>query len=301
MKENIELLKQELIKTNCFDDNNYLDLYCSLIYENRNRKKEKYKTQKHHIIPKCYYKLNNLDINNDDNNLVNLYFKDHILAHYYLCLCVNKNEKLLKFHFENGFLHLVKSREKLIDIKIDELIYELDNYQFLYEDFRKINSKLHIGIKLSEETKEKLRKIKRGELHIWNKGLTVKTDERMKRLIENRHYSKETLLKLSNSLKEYYKNHENNFKNKKHSEESKLKMKLVQSHRVRVEVYDSNWRYIKTFDTLKDCQKELKIKPYIINLAYINKSLVKEKYYFKLYNSQTNEPYINPGRRGSKK
>lgn len=50
----------------------------------------KFKTQLHHIIPRKYYTYNKLEINNSRENLVNLLYKDHILAHYYLALCAKE-------------------------------------------------------------------------------------------------------------------------------------------------------------------------------------------------------------------
>ena len=50
-------LKNKLLDTNAFIDNYWLDLYCTLIVYNLSTKKEKYKTQSHHIIPIAYYKM----------------------------------------------------------------------------------------------------------------------------------------------------------------------------------------------------------------------------------------------------
>lgn len=50
-------------------------------------KREQYKTAKHHILPRCYFKLAQKAIDNSTTNLVNLSHKDHLTAHYYLALC----------------------------------------------------------------------------------------------------------------------------------------------------------------------------------------------------------------------
>ena len=68
-------------------DNEYLDMYVELINSNLCTKKEPYKTQVHHIIPKYYFKYFNKDIDNTAANKVNLLYKDHLLAHYYLYKC----------------------------------------------------------------------------------------------------------------------------------------------------------------------------------------------------------------------
>ena len=74
-------LKEKLLQLNVFEDNEYLDLYVSLIQSNIYTEKQKFKTQRHHIIPRCFYRLHNMDIDNSTKNIVNLLFKDHILAH----------------------------------------------------------------------------------------------------------------------------------------------------------------------------------------------------------------------------
>lgn len=38
----------------------------------------------HHKVPKFYFKMNNMEIDNSDSNLVSLSKKDHFLAHYYI-------------------------------------------------------------------------------------------------------------------------------------------------------------------------------------------------------------------------
>ena len=80
-------IKVKLLNTNYFIDNEYLDKYCELIELNKDTKKERPKTQSHHIVPVSYFKLSKLPIDNSKENRVNLLYKDHILVHYYLCLC----------------------------------------------------------------------------------------------------------------------------------------------------------------------------------------------------------------------
>ena len=66
-------IKNKLLNLNVFIDNEYLDKYIELIEINRNTKREKFKTQQHHIIPRSYYKHNNLEIDNSKENLVNVF------------------------------------------------------------------------------------------------------------------------------------------------------------------------------------------------------------------------------------
>lgn len=124
-------LKTKLLSTNYFTDNEYLDLYCELIINNLETKKEKDKTQCHHILPKCYFTSINQPIDNSKENLVNLLYIDHILAHYYLCLCSIEG---FKYKLSNALFHLTNRRWNYInfDPKTD-----LSEYQFIYETYIK--------------------------------------------------------------------------------------------------------------------------------------------------------------------
>lgn len=124
-------LKQRLLQLNIFEDNAYLDLYCNLIENNINTQNIKFKTNKHHIIPVYYFEYNNLNVDNSTENLVNLLYKDHILAHYYLAMC----SKLAGDRSRNvlAIRYLLKGKT-LADFDIANI--DLNNYQKLYEESR---------------------------------------------------------------------------------------------------------------------------------------------------------------------
>lgn len=48
---------------------------------------------KHHIIPKCYFKMNNLDVDNSAENIVLLSKEQHAKVHQLMALCA-KDERL---------------------------------------------------------------------------------------------------------------------------------------------------------------------------------------------------------------
>ena len=83
-------LKNYLLSTNVFIDNDYLDIYINLINNYQVNVSNNY-CEKHHILPVAYYKhFYNCKTrfeaekyaNNDKNNiLVNLLYKDHCKAH----------------------------------------------------------------------------------------------------------------------------------------------------------------------------------------------------------------------------
>ena len=208
-------LKSKLIDLGCFIDNEFLDLYCSIIENNRATASQKHVTESHHILQRAYFKLNNLEVDDSADNRVNLSHFDHCLAHYYLCLCTSGR---LKYLSEHAFIKMVKI-ETRFEFDLDKFMNQAKYYADIYASFCKhqgeatsqrpgtvlgkhcyTNGKIKVfryecpdgfwpscsrNTKLSEETKSKM-------------------SESAKRRCANPEYSK----KLSNSLQQYYsKNH----------------------------------------------------------------------------------------------
>lgn len=113
-------IKNYLLNTGYFIDNSYLDSYCLLVKNNQFTKKEPAKTQTHHILPRCYFKLLKLKLDNSYGNLVELSYSDHALAHYYLYQCTFG---LLKEKLQYAFLMLVDTKKCELDLEnIKEII-----------------------------------------------------------------------------------------------------------------------------------------------------------------------------------
>lgn len=128
-------IKSKLLELDLVEDNEYLDKYVELI-NNSTVTKQKYKTHTHHIIPRFYYTDNNLDVDNSTNNIVELYVKDHLLAHYYLFKCgkgtfKSKNISCLSFFFDKVYLFTE-----------EDFIYACDDYQTIYEEFIREQAKV---------------------------------------------------------------------------------------------------------------------------------------------------------------
>lgn len=191
----MKISKQELLSINYVVDNEYLDKYVSIINNNETTKKEKYKTNCHHIIPRQYFVRNNIPIDNSDKNIVNLSAKDHVLSHYYLALCV----------LDNYGTGMREAFFKLLNTKLmpseKELFLKLEKYDEIYNSYitnseeRRLNaykgwktrkengsymntgptsklqkettSRLFKGVKKSEEQKQKIKESNRRfrELH----------------------------------------------------------------------------------------------------------------------------------------
>ena len=161
-------MKQKLLLTNLFIDNQYLDLYVQLINNNLDTKKQKFMTQRHHIIPSVFFQKTNYAERDSKDNLVNLLYKDHILAHYYLALCLKESELKYKMMCAINFI-LGKAKQNKLNVdELKEFTFNLDEYQKLYEESKKIfgnklKGKTHLT---SQETKEKIGKANCGKIYV---------------------------------------------------------------------------------------------------------------------------------------
>ena len=124
-------LKEKLLSLVIFIDNKYLDFYCKLVEENIDTKKVSGLTERHHIIQRAYYKLNNLPIDNTAENLVNLTHHNHCLAHYYLCLCTLGE---LAYKNEYAFIKMLKIKTRF-EFNLDEFLQQATEYNKIYENF----------------------------------------------------------------------------------------------------------------------------------------------------------------------
>ena len=124
--------------------------YVKLIEANLFTQKQQHKTQAHHIVPEAYYTERNTKENNTNDRIVNLLFKDHVLAHYYLAKCttgVLNNKMLVAFAMMTNF-------------DADKILANLPDYQLLYEQANKAKMGIappNKGKSMSQEQKEKIR------------------------------------------------------------------------------------------------------------------------------------------------
>ncbi len=131
-------LKEKLLNLGIVINNNYLDQYCELINLNLDTAKQKCKTNKHHIIPRCYFKENNLPVDDSAENTVHLTYADHFLAHYYLSLC-----SIGKFKYYNELaISYIQSK---YNITIEAVLQNPEEYQQLREDLALKKSQIKKG------------------------------------------------------------------------------------------------------------------------------------------------------------
>lgn len=130
-----ENVKDILLSKGIVIENEYLDKYVDLLESRRFQLRVKYKTQKHHIIPRFIFDQLGETCDDSDNNLVNLFYSEHVLAHYYLAMCCKDSRNKV------GNLCAVRevmygqdstSTERLLLDKLPEL-------QQFYEEVKHIN------------------------------------------------------------------------------------------------------------------------------------------------------------------
>lgn len=86
VKRDREFLRQKLLATGEFEDNNFLDLYIQLI-ATREQLSEQIGCEIHHILPRSYYRACNQEVDNTESNLARLQYVDHCHAHWLLANC----------------------------------------------------------------------------------------------------------------------------------------------------------------------------------------------------------------------
>ena len=170
-------IKEKLLTIGIVKENEYLDKYCNLILENVETKYQVHKTQSHHIIPKYYCRENCPSLIKDKTNKVNLLYKDHILAHYYLALC--STNKTLAAKNVSALFKMTNSPQTEFNGSPIEFIETLDKYQELYEIFSthqgdhlrgKKQSPEHIAQRVHKNTGQKRSLETRKKMSEWQKG-----------------------------------------------------------------------------------------------------------------------------------
>ena len=179
---------------------------------------------KHHIIPKCWFNMNNLPIDNSKDNLVLLSYENHVKVHKLAYLCTTGKMKrnmayayhrLTKgqivangcFNGENnpfyGKTHSEEVRKKLSEVNKGRIPWDKDKKREPFSRYtRRKMSESHKGKHPSEETRKKLSESL--------KYRTV-TDDTRRKISEalkgkptwnkGKNLSEETKQKLSESLK----------------------------------------------------------------------------------------------------
>ena len=136
---------------------------------------------KHHIIPRCWFTMNNLPIDNSDENLVLLTKEQHGKVHKLMSLCAKdeqlKRNMVIAAHLMGlpttslKYTHTKEARQKISDA---------GKGRILTDDIRKKISESNLGRQFSDEHRKKLSESLKG-----------------------RHLSAEQKAKISASMKKY--------------------------------------------------------------------------------------------------
>ena len=116
------VLKQKLLNTGLFLDNEYLDEYINLVLSNNITIGY---TEKHHILQRNYFKKSGLPLDNSPDNLITLSYCDHCKAHWLLYFCTTgylkkANEASIRYIVEMYKVLTGKDRNK----------FEFNDYDF---------------------------------------------------------------------------------------------------------------------------------------------------------------------------
>ena len=141
----MQILKQKLLDTGYFIDNCYLADYLNLVKGNS---VSSY-LERHHILPRAYYKMTGIEIDNSEANLVALSFADHCKAHWLLYYCTTKNlqhasqaafilminglSKHIKDYTEADFIALQEMKNKLLEDS--NAFWSVEDDNFLKHNF----------------------------------------------------------------------------------------------------------------------------------------------------------------------
>lgn len=200
------MIKNKLLELDIFIENEYFNRYVDLISNAIGRQYIKSKTQKHHIVPRSYYKENNLPLDDTVDNKVNLFHYEHILAHWYLYKCAKTDY----FIYANCYALLYMLRINNLPESEEDLITQAINYGEVYTDFchrqslkYKGKSPGNKGKKVSPELRQKLSNAHKGKKR--SEESLRKQSETLKNLWQtkwqNREISDEVKKRTSDSVK----------------------------------------------------------------------------------------------------
>jgi hypothetical protein len=168
-------------------------------------------TEKHHIVPRC------MGGSDDEENLIELSYPQHIMAHYLIAI----ENKGTEFYYKNmvALNMMLSFKSKYTEEDILEILSDEEYLNILEErkiSFAKRMADIKTGRKHSEESKKKMSEVQKGRIvseECKRKLREINLGKKLKPL------SEETKQKISESLK----GHTYNLGSKR-SEETKRKM-----------------------------------------------------------------------------
>lgn len=139
---------------------------------------------KHHIIPKCWFKWNNLPIDNSNTNLVKLTYEDHCKVHKLAYLCAKTTK--------------MRSAMALAAHRLDK---EIIGCPYIFtEEHRMRISEANKGRKHSDEAKQHMSEGHKGIPGYW-KGKHLTEEAKRKISLNNASRTKEARERVSKQFK----------------------------------------------------------------------------------------------------
>jgi len=129
---------------------------------------------KHHIIPRCWFKMNGQEVDNSKNNLVLLTYEDHIKVHKLAYLCAKDN----KFKSKMTYAYHILTKGECLDKDLIKGVYSTNYVKKFTVEHRNKISKSHKGKSFTKEHRNNLSNAMKGRIP-WNKDKkgTVCMDE----------------------------------------------------------------------------------------------------------------------------
>ena len=169
------ITKDFILSHSDFVDNDYLDKYVALINNSSIVNEYKYTVYKHHIIPKAYFNLYKLSIDNSDKNISILTYKDHLYAHYYLYRCTSGDLQYRMLFALKCLLrmnnNLNTSHSDLDEEAVNNIIYNLSKDNFKIKFTKEHSNKISLAEKgkiVSEASRDKMKKSWNYDNHFGN-------------------------------------------------------------------------------------------------------------------------------------
>ena len=148
------------------------------------------KGHKHHIIPKCWFKMNNLPVDNSKDNLVLLSYEDHVKVHKLAIYCAYSS--IMKTKFACAYHRLTQGEV------VDNNLFKGENNPFFgkhHSDETRRKMREHhadisgsrnpfYGKRHSEESIEKMSESHKGQVS-WNKGKKLTEAQKSKSIANN--------------------------------------------------------------------------------------------------------------------
>ena len=158
---------------------------------------------KHHIIPKCWFRKNNLTIDNSDDNLVLLTKEQHMKVHKLAAMCIigsyMRSAMGLAAHMLDGSFrgmhHYEEIRRKISESMQGRVPWNKGKHNIYSDETRKKMSEAKKDKKLSEETRRKMSDSHKGKV------MSDETRRNMSEAKKGRTFSEEHRRKLSEAKK----------------------------------------------------------------------------------------------------